>query len=100
MSCGAPEGGVRLEDAPDLGSQAVIAGTVRDGDQPAHPAYVRLLDASGEFTAEVPTGSAGEFRFYAAPGAWTVRVLAPGRPAVEQPVTAERGKIAEVTLQA
>ena len=41
-------------------------------------AFVRLLDASGEFVAEVVSGPAGQFRFHAAPGVWTVRVLAPG----------------------
>ena len=37
--------------------------------------YVRLLDASGEFTAEVVTSPEGLFRFFAAPGQWTLRAL-------------------------
>ena len=37
--------------------------------------YVRLLDATGEFTAEVVSSATGEFRFFAAPGTWTVRAL-------------------------
>ena len=37
--------------------------------------FVRLLDGTGEFTAEVVSSSAGDFRFYAAPGSWTVRAL-------------------------
>jgi hypothetical protein len=36
---------------------------------------VRLLDATGEFTAEVVTSPAGQFRFFAAPGTWTLRAL-------------------------
>jgi hypothetical protein len=36
---------------------------------------VRLLDATGEFTAEVVTSQAGQFRFFAAPGTWTLRAL-------------------------
>jgi hypothetical protein len=36
---------------------------------------VRLLDSSGEFTAEVVTSAAGQFRFFAAPGTWTLRAL-------------------------
>ena len=40
--------------------------------------YARLLNTSGEFVAEVPLGEDGGFRFYAAPGSWTLRVLAPG----------------------
>ena len=31
-------------------------------------AYVRLLDSTGEFTAEVVTSPEGVFRFFAAPG--------------------------------
>ena len=38
-------------------------------------AFVRLLDSTGEFTAEVVTSAAGDFRFFAAPGSWTVRAL-------------------------
>ena len=40
-------------------------------------AYVRLLDSGGEFTAEVVSSDSGDFRFFAAPGSWTVRALAP-----------------------
>ena len=42
------------------------------------PGYARLLDSGGDFVAEVPLGADGGFRFFAAPGTWTVRVLAPG----------------------
>ena len=38
-------------------------------------AYVRLLDSTGEFTAEVVTSPTGQFRFFAAPGNWTLRAL-------------------------
>ena len=38
-------------------------------------AYVRLLDGTGEFTAEVVTSATGDFRFFAAPGDWTLSVL-------------------------
>ena len=44
---------------------------------PVGGAYVRLLDSTGEFTAEVPTSATGQFRFFAAPGSWTLRALAP-----------------------
>ncbi|SDY65908.1 Protein of unknown function [Modestobacter sp. DSM 44400] len=40
-------------------------------------AYVQLLDATGEFTAEAVTSPEGEFRFFAAPGEWMLRALAP-----------------------
>jgi hypothetical protein len=61
-------------------------------------AYVRLLDRHGEFTAEVATGDVGQFRFFAAPGEWTVRALAPRADAVERSVTAAQGAIAEVQI--
>ena len=51
-----------------------------DGDnsetrQPVGGAFVRLLDSSDEFTAEVVASATGDFRFFAAPGSWTVRAL-------------------------
>ena len=53
----------------------VIEGTVQLGGRPVEGAFVRLLDATGEFTAEVVTGESGGFRFFARPGSWTVRAL-------------------------
>ena len=38
-------------------------------------AFVRLLDDSQEFTAEVVATPTGDFRFFAAPGTWTVLAL-------------------------
>jgi len=82
----------------DTTNEAVIQGVVtRDGD-PVTPAYVRLLDAGGEFTAEVPTSDEGEFRFFAAPGSWTLRVLAPGS-SVDRAVVATNGEVAEVVVE-
>ena len=75
--CGAPKQGTALAGV-DLTTQTVIQGTVWHDGAPIAGAYVRLLDASGEFTAEVVAGPEGEFRFFAAPGDWTVRALAPG----------------------
>ncbi|MQA77799.1 MAG: DUF1416 domain-containing protein [Streptosporangiales bacterium] len=97
MSCAAPEGGVQIDEA-GLATQAVVAGTVSKDDAPAYPAYARLLNSSGDFVAEVPTGPDGGFRFYAAPGEWTVRVLVPGREAAQQTVTTDLGTVAQVTL--
>ncbi|MCV7194070.1 DUF1416 domain-containing protein [Mycolicibacterium brumae] len=52
----------------------VISGRVVDGDgRPVGGASVRLLDAADEFTAEVRSTPAGDFRFYAAPGSWRLR---------------------------
>jgi hypothetical protein len=38
---------------------------------------VRLLDSTDEFTAEVVASATGDFRFFAAPGTWTLRALSP-----------------------
>src|SRR5690349_3360478 len=73
--CGAPEQSAPLPASVDLEKETVITGVVRAGDAPVAGAYVRLLDATGEFTAEVVTSAAGQFRFFAAPGNWTLRAL-------------------------
>jgi Protein of unknown function (DUF1416) len=91
--CGAPDQNSALGD---VGSETVIAGRVVDGAEPVSSAYVRLLDASGEFTAEVPTGDGGVFRFFAAPGDWTVRALSSAGKG-EQKLTAAAG-LNEITL--
>jgi hypothetical protein len=60
----------------DLERETVITGRViDDSGQSIGGAYVRLLDDSEEFTAEVVATSTGDFRFFAAPGTWTVRAL-------------------------
>ncbi|MGW0228318.1 DUF1416 domain-containing protein [Actinopolymorpha singaporensis] len=95
--CGAPTGGAALAGV-NLAKEAVIQGVVRSDAAPVSGAYVRLLDGSGEFTAEVPTDADGVFRFFAGPGTWTVRALAPRGATAEGSVQAELGKIAEVEL--
>ena len=74
--CAAPDQSAPLPASVDVEKETVITGVVRsvEGD-PVGGAYVRLLDASGEFTAEVVTSPAGQFRFFAAPGTWTLRAL-------------------------
>ena len=74
--CGAPKQGGSLAGI-DLSTQTVIQGAVWHDGAPVAGAYVRLLDATDEFTAEVVTSPEGEFRFFAAPGQWKVRSLAP-----------------------
>ena len=62
----------------DLEKETVITGRVVDGSgQAVGGAFVRLLDSSDEFTAEVVASATGDFRFFAAPGTWTVRALSP-----------------------
>src|ERR1700712_348414 len=73
--CGAPKQGGSLAGI-DLTTQTVIQGSVWHDGAPVAGAYVRLLDSTDEFTAEVVTSPEGEFRFFAAPGQWKVRSLA------------------------
>jgi len=94
--CGAPAGGVRV--TAGAGSQAVVQGHVTSSGTPVPSGYARLLNSDGEFVAEVPLGEDGGFTFYAAPGDWTLRVLAPGGVRVERAVSASTGKITELEV--
>jgi hypothetical protein len=101
--CGATEGGLTL-DGIDVKKEAIIQGQVVRKSQsgqndPVANAYVRLLDRTGEFTAEVPTSATGHFRFFAGPGEWTLRTLAPKTQPVDTVVSAEVGAIREVAVQ-
>ena len=74
--CAAPDQSAPIPAGVDLTKETVITGVVRTADgEPVGGAYVRLLDSGGEFTAEVVTSPAGQFRFFAAPGKWTLRAL-------------------------
>ena len=73
--CGAPEQTATLPAGVDTGDQVVVSGKVLAGAEPVGGAFVRLLDSSGEFTAEVVSSAEGDFRFFAAPGSWQVRAL-------------------------
>ena len=80
--CGAPTQEETLDRtlpaSVDPATASIIQGRVVRGGEPVAAAYVRLLDATGEFTAEVVSSATGVFRFFAAPGRWTLRALAPG----------------------
>jgi hypothetical protein len=97
LGCGAPDQNAPLPAGVDLAQETVITGLViADGGEPVPGAYVRLLDATGEFAAEVVTSPAGQFRFFAAPGTWTVRALSrAGNGDAE--ITADRG-VTEVSV--
>ena len=98
--CGATEGGLSL-DGVNVAKEAVIQGQVLRGDgggEPVSNAYVRLLDRTGEFTAEVPTSATGHFRFFAGDGEWTLRTLAPKAQPVDTLVVAATGSVAEVQV--
>jgi len=73
--CGAPAQSPTLPAHIDLEKETVIYGVVSKDAAPVPAAYVRLLDSTGEFTAEVVTSATGDYRFFAAPGKWTLSVL-------------------------
>jgi hypothetical protein len=73
--CGSPEQSPTLPAGIDIEKETVIYGVVAKGGSPVPGAYVRLLDGTGEFTAEVVTSATGDFRFFAAPGTWTLSVM-------------------------
>ena len=73
--CGSPEQSQTLPAGIDIEKETVIYGVVSKGGTPVPGAYVRLLNGTGEFTAEVVTSATGDFRFFAAPGEWTLSVL-------------------------
>ena len=95
--CGAVAGGPSVEGI-NTTKEAVIQGQVLRGDEPVSGAYVRLLDGTGEFTAEVPTSATGHFRFFAGNGEWTLRTLAPKADPVDTRVVAAVGSVAEVNV--
>lgn len=96
--CGAPAQTASLPATVDLANEAVIQGTVLRSGTAVAGAYARLLDATGEFTGEVVTSDEGVFRFFAAPGDWTIRVLAPGGVSIDSKVTAEVGEVAALEV--
>jgi hypothetical protein len=73
--CGSPTNTVDLPAGVDTTNASIIQGTVFSDNGPVTGAFVRLLDGTGEFTAEVVTAAEGYYRFFAAPGDWTVRAL-------------------------
>ena len=74
--CAAPKQGQKLPAGVDVEKETVLTGQVTDGSgSPVAGAFVRLLDSTGEFTAEVVASATGDFRFFAAPGTWTLRAL-------------------------
>jgi Protein of unknown function (DUF1416) len=94
--CGAPAGGAAIPAT--AGDQAVVEGRVVHDGAPVGTGYARLLGTGDEFVAEVPLGGDGEFRFFAAPGSWTLRVLAPGGLRAERVVDAGYGQVTKVDV--
>ena len=96
--CGAPAQTLDLEGI-DVAKESIVQGTVSRGGTPLGGAYVRLLDSTGEFTAEVVTSATGAFRFFAAPGDWTLRTLAPKAAPLDTAVSAVQGDVVESDIE-
>src|ERR1700752_330673 len=94
--CGAPAGGVAAPAT--AGDQAVVEGKGTRQGAAVSTGYARLLGTGDEFVAEVPLGADGGFRFFAAPGSWTLRVLAPGGLRAEHKVAADYGKTTKLEV--
>jgi hypothetical protein len=95
--CGAPAGGVTIT-ADAASKEAVVEGRVLSGGSPVTTGYARLRGTGDEFVAEVPLGDDGGFRFFAAPGDWTLVVLAPGGIREERTVSADIGQITKIEI--
>jgi hypothetical protein len=95
-------GATKVEDlglgGVDISKEAVIQGLVTRAGEPAAGAYVRLLDANGDFTAEVVTSATGAYRFTARPGSWTLRALASGGATGDGAATAAVGRVERVDI--
>jgi hypothetical protein len=78
--------------------EAIVEGRVLRDGAPVGSGYARLLGSGDEFVAEVPLGEDGGFRFFAAPGEWTLRVLAPGGVRADRAVSADIGQITSVEV--
>jgi hypothetical protein len=96
--CGAPDQAT-IDRSGIAPGATVVQGLVYDGDSPVAGGYVRLLDAGGDFTAEVITSATGQFRFFARPGSWTVRVIpGSGHGGADAAVDVTEGAVSEVRL--
>jgi hypothetical protein len=96
--CGAPDQAT-IDRSGIADGATVIQGLVYAGDQPVAGGYVRLLDSGGDFTAEVVTSATGQFRFFARPGSWTVRVVpGSGHAGAESAVEVAEGDVSEIRL--
>jgi hypothetical protein len=94
--CGSKPGGFTTEGI-DVAKETVIQGTVTAEGEPVGGAFVRLLDGTGEFTAEVVTSPNGEFRFFARPGDWTLRALS-WQGNGEAAVSATQGEVTQTSV--
>src|SRR5699024_12580086 len=91
--CGATSDSVSL-DGIDLNAQPVIQGVVSRDHAPLSGAYVRLLAASDEFVAELPTSATGQSGVFASPGERMIRTRPPRAPTTVRMAGAIQGVVA------
>ncbi len=96
--CGATEGGLSL-DGIDVAKEAIIQGQVVPR-QPIRWATPTCACSTGPASSppRCRRRPPGHFRFFAGPGEWTLRTLAPRIQPVDTTVTAEIGAIQEVAV--
>ena len=97
--CGATEGGLSL-DGIDVKKEAIIQGQVRALGRatPSGTPTCACSTAPASSPPRCPPRRPGHFRFFAGPGDWTLRTLAPRTEPVDTTVTAEIGAIQEVAV--
>ena len=76
---------------PQYKGETAIVGKVRRAGEPAAGAYIRLLDAGGDFVGEIQADDKGAFTFFAGPGEWRLVCLAPGSDRKEEHVNLAKG---------
>ena len=97
--CGAPDQAT-IDNTGIPAGETVIQGLVYTDGSPLSGGYVRLLDSSGEFTAEVVTSATGQFRFFVRPGDWTVRVIGgKSNDAASESVGVAAGEISNLRIE-
>ena len=80
-------------DVADVGRDGLLEADAAGREHAQRPVARRGEEAEAPVVAEVPLGEDGGFRFFAAPGNWTLRVLAPGGIRAERGVNAAIGEI-------
>ncbi|MBU6279867.1 MAG: DUF1416 domain-containing protein [Actinomycetales bacterium] len=76
---------------PNAAGSIAIHGRVLRNGTPVR-GYVRLLDARGDFVAEVPAQADGSFTFYAVAGSWILRAIT-GSGTFDKPISLDADRL-------
>ena len=96
--CAAPDQAAPLPASLDPANETIVTGLVK-----AESGEVVPVPTSGCSTRPASSpprccSEAGQFRFFAAPGDWTLRALAPGGISTDRGVSAATGEIRELDV--